>query len=79
VGRFLFIAVAGLVVYLLLKSYFKKLNQTQSPPDAKAEPDNKNKMIRCEHCGVHAPEAEGIKAAGHFYCSDEHYRLSAKK
>ncbi len=78
-GRFLFVAVAGLVVYLLLKSYFKKLNQPRRPPDAKAGAEDKNKMLRCEHCGVHAPEAEGIKAGEHFYCSDEHYRLSAKK
>jgi uncharacterized protein len=74
-------ALVGFIAYFLIKSYFKKLNQPrQRPSDAKA--DNKSedkKMLRCEHCGIHAPQAEGITAGDKFYCSDEHYHLSAKK
>jgi uncharacterized protein len=79
-ARLLFIFLVGFIAYFLIKSYFKKLNQPQRPPDAKAgDKAEDKKMLRCEHCGIHAPQSEGISAGGKFYCSDEHYRLSAKK
>jgi uncharacterized protein len=80
VARLLLIFIVGFVAYLLVKSYFKKLNQPRRPPDGNM--DNKaddKKMLRCSHCGIHAPQSEGVSAGDKFYCSDEHYRLSAKK
>ncbi len=79
-ARLLLIFVVGFVAYLLVKSYFKKLNQTRRPPEAQSgvQGDDK-KMLRCEHCGIHAPQSEGVTAEDKFYCSDEHYRLNAKK
>jgi uncharacterized protein len=79
-ARLLFIFLVGFIAYFLIKSYFKKLNQQQRPPDVNAENKAEDKkMLRCEHCGIHAPQSEGVTAEGKFYCSDEHYRLSAKK
>ena len=80
-ARLLFIFLVGFIAYFLIKSYFSKLKQPrQRPPDAKAENKTEDKkMLRCEHCGIHAPQSEGVTADGKFYCSDEHYRLNAKK
>ena len=35
-------------------------------------------MVACEHCGLHVPESEGVRASGHFFCSDEHRRLGSR-
>ncbi|MGB8338368.1 MAG: PP0621 family protein [Burkholderiales bacterium] len=81
-ARLLFIFLVGFIAYFLIKSYFRKLNQPRRPPDATAGTDDKNddkKMVRCAHCGVHAPLAESIAADGEFYCSKEHYLLKSKK
>jgi len=29
-------------------------------------------MLACSVCGVHAPESEGIKEAGKFFCCEAH-------
>ena len=29
-------------------------------------------MVACAHCGLHVPESEGVRAAGGFFCSEEH-------
>jgi uncharacterized protein len=80
VARLLLIFIIGFVAYLLIKSYFKKLNQPRRPPEAQAENNaSDKKMLRCDHCGIHVPQAEGVSADDKFYCSDEHYRLNAKK
>ena len=34
-------------------------------------------MLRCEHCGLHIPEHEGVRAlSGHVYCCETHRRLA---
>lgn len=36
------------------------------------------KMVQCEHCGVHFPASEAIRDLdGHIYCTEEHRRLGA--
>ena len=32
-------------------------------------------MVRCDHCGLHVPQHEAIRAGGKVYCSEEHRRL----
>ncbi len=76
-ARILFIAGIVFVAFVLVKSYFKKLNRPPRPPSAEA--DENNKMVRCAHCGVHAPRAESIAEGGQFFCSEEHRRLAEKK
>jgi uncharacterized protein len=34
------------------------------------------KMVACEHCGVHMPESEAVVAGNRIYCSEAH-RLAA--
>ena len=34
-------------------------------------------MLRCEHCGLHVPEHEAVRALnGHVYCCEDHRRLA---
>ena len=43
--------------------------------NAKLDPE---RMLACDHCGVHIPEGEGVRDANGFYCSDEHRRLGVR-
>lgn len=36
------------------------------------------RMVSCEHCGLHVPESEGVRAEGRFFCSDAHRRLGVR-
>lgn len=37
------------------------------------------RMLECEHCGVHIPESEGLYDGDTFYCSEEHRRLGVRR
>lgn len=37
------------------------------------------RMLECEHCGVHIPESEGVYEGDTFYCSEEHRRLGVRR
>lgn len=66
-ARLIFILLAILVVYLLLKSYRRQLPKQ----DTSAATED---MVRCAQCGVHLPKSESILASGNFYCCDAHRR-----
>ncbi|AVZ80225.1 hypothetical protein C3497_12930 [Zoogloeaceae bacteirum Par-f-2] len=36
------------------------------------------RMLACAHCGVHAPESEGVWAGEQFYCCEAHRKLGAQ-
>ncbi|MDR2032050.1 MAG: hypothetical protein LBP86_07335 [Azoarcus sp.] len=40
--------------------------------------DEAERMRACAFCGVHVPESEGVRAAGEFFCCDEHRRAHGK-
>jgi len=33
------------------------------------------RILACAHCGVHVPEAEGVRDGEAFYCCEAHRRL----
>ncbi len=37
------------------------------------------KMVRCNHCGLHLPRSESTFAENQIWCSKEHARLGAKQ
>ncbi len=37
------------------------------------------RMLACDHCGVHVPESEGVRQGDAFFCSEEHRRLGARR
>jgi uncharacterized protein len=64
-SRLLLLMTAAAAVYLLLKSFRAPLSKNAAETPAE-------NMVRCEQCGVHLPEKEALKSAGHFYCSEAH-------
>ena len=54
------------------ESRARREQKTQRAQAARQVPE---RMLSCEHCGLHVPEGEGVHAEGHFFCSDAHRRL----
>ncbi|WP_079433583.1 PP0621 family protein [Zoogloea sp. LCSB751] len=46
---------------------------------ARAPSEQIEQMVACAHCGVHVPESEGVRSDGHFFCSEDHRRLGARR
>ncbi len=40
--------------------------------------DGPERMPGCAHCGVHAPESEGVYAGEQFFCCEAHRRLGGR-
>ena len=66
-GKLIFLLVAVIIAWVVLKKYLKPRN----PPAPRAPED----MVRCLHCGVHLPRSESHTSDGNFFCSEEHLRL----
>ncbi|NMG29032.1 PP0621 family protein [Aromatoleum evansii] len=35
------------------------------------------RMVSCDHCGVHVPESEGVRDGDRFFCCEEHRRIGS--
>ncbi len=73
-GRFLILVVALFVLIWLLRGALsgRKRGRPESP-EPRAE------LVQCAHCGVHLPRMEARSAGGRHFCSEEHWRLGARK
>lgn len=60
------------LVSLLIFAY-RKL--TGAGTTAKGENRQSDAMKKCEHCGVHLPEADACRHNDLFFCSDEHRQV----
>ncbi len=69
--KLLFIVIGGLIIYLLLKKYFRNLQG----PAPTAKPSITENMVRCAHCSVNLPQTEAIFSRGEYFCGDEHRQL----
>lgn len=63
--RILVLIAIGLLLYIIIGNYLKK---RRKPPVEKIT----EKMVRCQHCGLHVLEQEAIKSGTKFYCSQSH-------
>ena len=70
-SKFLSILIGGLIIYILLKKYFRNL----LGPTSSAKPPVAENMVRCVHCGVNVPQTEAIFSRGEYFCGDEHRRI----
>ncbi len=70
-GKLLFFALVGVLVYL----YFKSTQRRQTLGAGAPRADTVEDMVRCAHCRVNLPRSEAILAHGEFYCSAEHRKL----
>jgi uncharacterized protein len=65
--RILILIAIGLLLYMIIGSFLRKQKRLQSNSESAAE-----KMVSCQHCGLHILEKEAIQAAEKFYCSASH-------
>lgn len=70
--RILFVIAAIVIVFMIARTLLKRPKKTLQQ-DAR-KPLEAEKMVRCDHCGLHVPEHEAILTDGHRYCSPEHER-----
>ena len=69
-GKLIFLVLAVVIVWAVIKSY-RKSRPRDAAPRAAAPED----MVRCAHCGVHLPRSESHPSGESFFCSEEHLRL----
>lgn len=77
-GKLLVLIGLGLVIYLLLKNYQRKLGQPGQPGRPGAGERGPEDMVKCTHCGVNLPRSEAVFSRGEFFCTPEHQRLGQK-
>lgn len=65
------LVILGLLVVAIL--LIRRLWQINKPP-AQSEP-KQQRMLRCDHCGVHFPENEAVKRNDKTFCSTAHAQL----
>ena len=70
-GKLLFLIVAVIVIYFVVKGLARKRSERAAPPSPGET------MVPCARCGVNLPRSEALEAAGGFFCSEEHRRLGA--
>jgi uncharacterized protein len=74
-GR-IFLVLVLLAVSLYIVKYIR--TKLDKPPEAlnkddqTTEDSNKNKVVKCQHCGLHIPDDEAIKQGDKTFCSLEH-------
>ena len=71
--KLLLLALGAWVIYRILKSYSRNVEQDQESPPAASED-----MVRCVHCGVHLPRSEAVVSQDKFFCNNEHRQLHQK-
>lgn len=68
--RYLFLILAILGIWLILRSWWTKHNQRISPtqrPQIKTDD-----MLVCDYCGVHFPASDGVQQEALKFCCREH-------
>lgn len=71
--RILVLIAIGLLLYIIIGNYLRQKNR-KLPTEKITE-----KMVRCQHCGLHVLEQEAIKSGSNFYCSQGHLEADASK
>lgn len=69
--KLLILVVGAILIYALLKGYFRNLQRGDT---SHSQPPTAENMVRCAHCNVNIPTSEAIFSRGEYYCCDEHRR-----
>ncbi len=64
--RILVLIAIGLLLYIIVGSILRK-NKQSSLSSGSAE-----KMVSCDHCGLHIAQKEAISLDNKYYCSEAH-------
>lgn len=71
-SRLLLLVAIAIVVYLLIKSFRRRLDNENA--SAKSAKDKVEDMVRCSYCGTHLPKTECVVHADKYYCTEAHKR-----
>lgn len=74
--RVLAILILVLIVGWWASRRLERRKRRPAAPPKKAVPE---RMLACDHCGVHIPESEGVRDDSGFYCCTEHRRLGHRR
>jgi len=64
--RILVLLAIGLLLYIIISSLLRK-SRNLSPSSTTSE-----RMVRCEHCGLHIVEKEALEDNHQHFCSNQH-------
>ncbi|WP_036315558.1 PP0621 family protein [Methylophaga thiooxydans] len=64
--RILVLLAIGLLLYIIISNLLRKAKQSPIT-STKSE-----RMVRCEHCGLHIIEQEALEDNRQYFCSNEH-------
>lgn len=65
--RILVLLAIGLLLYIIISNLLRQSRNQSSTTTGKSE-----RMVRCEHCGLHIVEHEALEDNRQFFCSSEH-------
>jgi uncharacterized protein len=66
---------AGMRLFVILQRKSRAADARRAaarPAPQQARPGTPERMLPCDHCGVHAPASDMIRAEGRHFCSPEH-------
>lgn len=65
----LLVAIAAVAWYL-----YRRVVAGRRPPEAPGTPPTAtgDAITRCDECGIHVPERNGVRYQTHFFCTPEH-------
>lgn len=66
-AKLIVLILAGVLVYLVVKNYRKRVQRGHEHASSSAE-----SMVRCARCGLHHPRSESLLSDGKYFCSREH-------
>ena len=81
----IFIGVLVITRILARKAAQREVNlknstaKTEQKPNQQSTINSPEKMVRCDHCGVHLPYSEATITENNVWCSAEHARLGVKQ
>jgi len=61
-----------LVVVFIGAGWWRQKKRAATPPATSHTGSTAERMVHCQHCGLHLPQTDAIVAKGVFYCSPEH-------
>lgn len=62
--RILVLIAIGLLLYIIIGNLLRK---NKKSPTVATE-----KMVKCEHCGIHVSVKEAVHSGNHTFCSQTH-------
>jgi uncharacterized protein len=68
--RILILIAIGLLLYIIINNQLRRIDKE------KADNELADKMVQCEHCGLHILETEALQDGQHYYCSEAHKSAS---